>query len=306
MPSIAPAPPSVPAGARPVPAIGPVTPVPLAPRINPLTPVPAMPPVGVPPVLAVGQVVPPIAPAGSPPPRPGSRPTVSLPAVAPAGAPRPPSSTNLAPAISQVAALTPPPPSAAAAGPALSLEQLTELETRCAKLDQTDYFELLALDRSAVPSDIKKAFYRESRVYHPDRFFHLESKALKEQVHELYKRITEAYYVLRDDTKRKKYLVDIAGPDRAQKLRFTDASEAETKAAVKKEQEEQIGTHPKGRQFYAQAQKDLDAGNPSAAERNLKMALTYEPSNARYKEALAEAQKQTAEKSKGDSSFKIR
>ncbi|RKG95501.1 molecular chaperone DnaJ [Corallococcus sp. CA053C] len=200
----------------------------------------------------------------------------------------------------------PPAPSAASEGPALTLAQLTELEVRCAKLDQTDYFELLSLDRSAVPADIKKAFYRESRIYHPDRFFQLESKPLKEQVHELYKRVTEAYYVLRDDTKRKKYLADIAGPDRAQKLRFTDASEAETKAAVKKEQEEQIGTHPKGRQFYAQAQKDLEAGNPSAAERNLKMALTYEPANARYKETLAEAQKQTAEKSKGDSSFKIR
>ncbi|WP_233597069.1 DnaJ domain-containing protein [Corallococcus sp. CA041A] len=200
----------------------------------------------------------------------------------------------------------PPPPPAAAGGPALSPEQLADLESRCAKLDQLDYFELLGLERTAVPGDIKKAFYKESRVYHPDRFFHLESKALKDQVNELYKRVTEAYYVLRDDTKRKKYLSDIAGPDRAQKLRFTDASESETKAAAKKEQEEQIGTHPKGRQFYTQAQKDLESGNPSAAERNLKMALTYEPANARYKEALAEAQKQTADKSKGDSSFKIR
>ncbi|WP_244219410.1 J domain-containing protein, partial [Corallococcus interemptor] len=200
----------------------------------------------------------------------------------------------------------PPTPPAAAGGPALSPEQLTDLESRCARLDQMDYFEVLGLERTAAPGDIKKAFYKESRVYHPDRFFHLESKVLKDQVNELYKRVTEAYYVLRDDTKRKKYLTDIASPDRAQKLRFTDASEAETKAAAKKEQEEQIGTHPKGRQFYAQAQKDLEAGNPSAAERNLKMALTYEPSNARYKEALADAQKQTADKSKGDSSFKIR
>ncbi|WP_233607306.1 DnaJ domain-containing protein, partial [Corallococcus sp. AB018] len=216
------------------------------------------------------------------------------PTPAPVAPPRPP------------AASTPPPPPAAAGGPALSPEQLADLESRCAKLDQLDYFELLGLERTAVPGDIKKAFYKESRVYHPDRFFHLESKALKDQVNELYKRVTEAYYVLRDDTKRKKYLSDIAGPDRAQKLRFTDASESETKAAAKKEQEEQIGTHPKGRQFYTQAQKDLESGNPSAAERNLKMALTYEPANARYKEALAEAQKQTADKSKGDSSFKIR
>jgi curved DNA-binding protein CbpA len=200
--------------------------------------------------------------------------------------------------------MTPPP---GPKGPGLDLEQLADLESRCAKLDQMDYFEVLLLERTATPADIKKAFYRESRTYHPDRFFHIEARELKERVHELYKRVTEAYYVLRDDTKRKKYLADATGPERAQKLRFTDASEAETKAAVKKEQEEQIGTTPKGRQFYGQAQKDAEAGNWSAAERNLKMALTFEPSNARYKERLAEVAKRAYEesRSKGDS-FKIR
>ncbi|EAU62361.1 DnaJ domain protein [Stigmatella aurantiaca DW4/3-1] len=181
------------------------------------------------------------------------------------------------------------------------------MEARCAQLDQLDYFEVLRLPKDAPPAAIKKAFYAESRTYHPDRFYQLESKELKERVHELYKRVTEAYYVLRDDTKRKKYLADVTGPERAQKLRFTENSEAESKAAARKEHEEQIGTHPKGRQFYQLGASDFDAGRWSAAERNLKMALTYEPSNARYKEKLAEAKKKLEEeaKSKGDS-FKIK
>lgn len=267
--------------------------------------------------------LPAIAPASLPP-RPPTAGTV--PSVAPvASTPRVPSVSPvvppIAPAIPSVAPLTPPPPPASALsppppppgsadkdkGPGLDANQLADLQSRCAKLDQLDYFEVLLLERTAAPADIKKAFYRESRTYHPDRFFHITDKVLKEQVHELYKRVTEAYYVLRDDTKRKKYLADVSGPERAQKLRFTEASEAETKAAAKKEQEEQIGTHPKGRQFYQQAQKDIEANNWSAAERNLKMALTYEPANARYKENLVEAQKRLQEeaKAKGDS-FKIR
>lgn len=202
-------------------------------------------------------------------------------------------------------ATPPPPPAAAKSG--LDEQQIADLETRCAKLDQLDYFEVLLLPREATPGDIKKAFYRESRNYHPDRFYQLDSKALKDQINELYKRVTEAYYVLRDDTKRRKYLGDISGPERAQKLRFTEASEAESKAAVKKEQEEQIGTHPKGRQFYQLGAADLDAGRWSSAERNLKMAMTYEPSNARYKEKLAEAQKKLNEESKAKGeAFKIK
>ncbi len=247
---------------------------------------------GIPPVAAAR------APAGGVP---------SVAPMVPSIAPAIPSVAQRVPPPPPAAAMAPPPPPTESKGPGLDAHQLADLESRCARLDQMDYFEILLLERTAAPADIKKAFYRESRTYHPDRFFHIEARELKELVHELYKRVTEAYYVLRDDTKRKKYLADVTGPERAQKLRFTDASEAETKAAVKKEQEEQIGTHPKGRQFYAQAQKDSDGGNLSAAERNLKMALTYEPSNARYKERLAEVQKQLQEESKGKGdSFKIR
>lgn len=204
----------------------------------------------------------------------------------------------------------PPPPPAqnpAAGVPNLEAEQLVDLEMRTARLDEFDYFEMLKLEKSAAPGDIKKAFYRESRAYHPDRFFHLSNPELKARVSELYKRVTEAYYVLRDDTKRKKYLADISGPERASKLRFTDASEADAKAAAKKEAEEQVGTHPKGRQFYATGLQDLNAGRWSTAERNFKMALTYEPSNARYKEKLKEASDKILQESreKGDG-FRIK
>ncbi|WP_226993942.1 J domain-containing protein [Myxococcus hansupus] len=273
--------------------------------------------------------LPALVPAGATPPRPPAAPrppavpgvpsvaplaaTPGIPSVAPLGAgPKAPTLSvpaipSVAPAVPPAAAVPPPPPTSADKGPGLDLQQLADLEARCAKLDQLDYFELLALERTATPADIKRAFYRESRTYHPDRFFQMDSKELKERVNELYKRVTEAYYVLRDDTKRKKYVADVTGPERAQKLRFTEASEAETKAAAKKEQEEQIGTHPKGRQFFQQAQKDADAGNWSAAERNLKMALTYEPANARYKERLAEIQKQSQDESRDKGgSFKIR
>lgn len=156
------------------------------------------------------------------------------------------------------------------------------------------------------PSEIKKAFYRESRLYHPDRFFHLSDPALKARVHDLYKRITEAYFVLRDDAKRRKYVADINGPERAKKLRFSELSEVETKAATRKEQEEQIGTTPKGRQFYQAGLADLEAGRAAAAERNLKMAVTYEPGNARYKEKLTEAQQLLKSDEKPSDPFKIR
>jgi curved DNA-binding protein CbpA len=188
----------------------------------------------------------------------------------------------------------------------LGADGLAELHERTSKLAQLDYYEVLRVARDAPLADIKKAFYQESRTYHPDRFFQLTDLVLKERVNELYKRVTEAYSVLRDEQKRKRYTQEVSGPLRAQKLRFTELSESEAKQEQKREQEERIGTHPKGRQLYQTAAADLAAQRWSQAERNLKMALTYEPSNTLYKEKLALAQQKLNEGRPEGQSFKIK
>jgi curved DNA-binding protein CbpA len=161
-----------------------------------------------------------------------------------------------------------------------------QLAWKAERLDTLDYFELLGVPTTASAGEVKRAFYRESRAYHPDRFFHLTDEAFKTRVHEVYKRVTEAYYVLRDDLRRRKYLADVTGPDRARKLRFDELAEQETKAQVKQQAAEQIGLNPKARQLFQTAMADLERGNLAAAERGLKMALTYEKDNALYKEKL--------------------
>jgi curved DNA-binding protein CbpA len=205
--------------------------------------------------------------------------------------------------VPPMAAPAPPASPAAGASPAPA-DPEAQLEWKAERLDTLDYFELLGVPTTASAAEVKRAFYRESRAYHPDRFFHLEDEAYKTRVHEVYKRVTEAYYVLRDDVRRPKYLADISGPDRARKLRFDEASEQETKAAVKQQAVEQIGLNPKARQLYQTALGDLEKGNLASAERGLKMALTYEPQNALYKEKLTLVQERLHEESRGKA-FKI-
>lgn len=168
-------------------------------------------------------------------------------------------------------------------------------------LDQLDYFGVLKLPQTAGVAEIKAAYHRESRAYHPDRFAALPDQALREQIGRVYRRINEAYTVLRDDAKRKKYVADISGPERASKLRFTEADEAQVKDAQKKKMEEQFGQTPNGRKLYAAALADIQAGRWEAAERNLKSALMYEPQNARFKEQMA-----VVDKNRPKQDFKIR
>ena len=146
-------------------------------------------------------------------------------------------------------------------------------------LDELDYFQILKVAQAASPADVKNAYYRESRAYHPDRFFRTTNVELREAVGKIYKRINEAYVCLRDEVRRGKYAIDVSGPDRQRKLRFVEASEQE----LKKDKEQEIGMTPQGRKFFLAGLQDMAAQRFAAAERNFKMALTWEPANLNYK-----------------------
>ena len=168
---------------------------------------------------------------------------------------------------------------------------MLEVEALAEALDQLDYYGVLKIPQSASPPEIKAAYYRESRAYHPDRFAAFPNPEFRELVGRIYRRVNEAYTVLRDDRKRTRYLADVTGPERAQKLRFTEVEEAQVKEEQKKKIEEQFGQTPNGRKFYAAALVELEAGRFEPAARAIKSALMYEPANARFKELLAQAEK---------------
>jgi DnaJ-class molecular chaperone len=163
-----------------------------------------------------------------------------------------------------------------------------ETEALAGILDGLDYYQVLKVPQTATGTEIKNAYHRESRVYHPDRVFHVDDAALKTRVNTIYKRVTEAYFVLRDEKKRARYTADINSEYRLLKLRFDELSEQEGKRSV----DEEIGKTPNGRKFYGAGLADLQGGRFESAERNFKMALMYEPGNTKFKDRLDEAQKQ--------------
>jgi curved DNA-binding protein CbpA len=173
----------------------------------------------------------------------------------------------------------------------MEIQFIMEVEQRAAALDAMDYYEVLRLPQGADAAQVKAAYYRESRAYHPDRFAALPSPELRDLIGRIYRRVNEAYTVLRDEARRERYLADVRGPDRAKKLRFTEAEEAQVKDEQKRKLEEQLGTTPNGRKLFAAALKDVEAQRWDAAERALKAALVYEPQNPRFKELLQKVER---------------
>jgi molecular chaperone DnaJ len=71
---------------------------------------------------------------------------------------------------------------------------------------ESDYYEILGVPRGASKDDIKRAYRRLAKKYHPDL-----NKDNAKAAEEMFKKVSEAYEVLADDEKRRIY--DQFGPE---------------------------------------------------------------------------------------------
>ncbi len=71
-------------------------------------------------------------------------------------------------------------------------------------MERTSLYEILEVNKNATPAEIKKAYFKLARQWHPDKW---EDKAKEERdvAEEKFKEISSAYEILSDEQKRKHY-----------------------------------------------------------------------------------------------------
>lgn len=172
----------------------------------------------------------------------------------------------------------------------ISPEILAAVEIKAASLDESDYFQILEVPTDADQHQIKDAYRALARDFHPDCFRNFPVPEFQAQANKLFKRINEAYFVLRDDAKRAQYVAGITGPQREKKLRWSDESEAQKQAAKRRNTLERMGTTSQGRDCYQLALRAIEGKRWAEAARQIKMAILYEPQNEYFKEKLSEVE----------------
>ena len=63
-----------------------------------------------------------------------------------------------------------------------------------------EYYKILGIDSTASPEEIKKAYHRLAKIYHPDR------NGGDKEAAEVFKEVNEAYHFLSDSQKRSNYI----------------------------------------------------------------------------------------------------
>lgn len=160
-----------------------------------------------------------------------------------------------------------------------------EVETICSLLEQLNYYQILKVEPNVPQAGVKDGFFRESRRLHPDRYFGLEDEAFKANVLKIYKRIAEAYGVLKDPEIRRIYDEQLAqgGPTRLDRTAIEQASRKSTAAP-----DAAAGTQ-QGRRFLSLGLDRLRRKDYSGAVMNLQFALNAEPGNKAIEAHLEEA-----------------
>mgnify|MGYP000788215828 CR=1 FL=1 len=74
--------------------------------------------------------------------------------------------------------------------------------------EKRDYYEVLGVDKSASEDEIKRAYKKMARKYHPD--LNPDNKEAEEK----FKEVNEAYEVLSDSDKKALSLIHISEPTR--------------------------------------------------------------------------------------------
>ncbi|MEM1414865.1 MAG: DnaJ domain-containing protein [Myxococcota bacterium] len=145
------------------------------------------------------------------------------------------------------------------------------------QLDELDYYTLLGVEDGASLADIKRAFKRFAKKYHPDR--HAGSPEKVAKAASIYRRGSEAYQVLTEPEARKRYDAALAeGRIRLTADEQDRAFRGEPSVPIPKKKAQPIQS-PQALAYFKQGVEAANKGDWRACWRLLKQALAAEPDN---------------------------
>ncbi|HCP47068.1 MAG TPA: hypothetical protein DIU15_13565 [Deltaproteobacteria bacterium] len=181
-----------------------------------------------------------------------------------------------------------------------------EIETLTEVLDELDYYKIMKLKGGAPVPDVEKAYAAQSKNFHPDRFFGVRDPKFTKAVNAIFKKLNEAYQVLRDPDLKKMYDKKMGFRDAAGKKK-TGGGDRKSRPSIDKEGLEQeqgyldadeVVTDKKAKKYWDLAQIAEMNEDWNGVVMNLQFALNYEQGNPVLKSKLETAKVYLADKKK--------
>ncbi len=179
----------------------------------------------------------------------------------------------------------------------LSLEEKKEIIFYHDRVGRRDFYKLLGVSSyTAERPEIKKAFLRLSKKFHPDTHFGKQLGSFRTKMKEVYNEMAEANRVLSHEESRMEYLRKLLDEHKIKKedVEGLDLESPEERQAKNEEAERmaRLRMNPmvqrvlKAKEHYKLAMEDIKKEDWLSAANNLNMAKTFDPYNEEYNQAL--------------------
>ena len=96
-------------------------------------------------------------------------------------------------------------------GVELTLAQVQNIDAYFTMLRDCNAFELLGLSQGADKKDVKRAYFKLSKDFHPDRFYGKNLGPYRERLSQIFQALKSAFDLLSDDDRRAAYEESVFG-----------------------------------------------------------------------------------------------
>jgi curved DNA-binding protein CbpA len=183
-------------------------------------------------------------------------------------------------------------------------EQQARIDLLYDSLEKATYYELLQVSKDAPAKAVKRAYYKLSREFHPDRFFRRELSTYKPKLEQVFAKVNEAYRVLSEPESREDYDASIFAKEVGQTGQLSMAThevtfssqlplrrarepgqvqskrkKASTPAFLKKAQKDLTDRLRKARKAFLMGQRKYEGGEFEEAAGLFQRAMMLDPKN---------------------------
>jgi curved DNA-binding protein CbpA len=151
-------------------------------------------------------------------------------------------------------------------------EQIEMIDQTYLSLPHKDFYTLLGISVRADIGDIKSAYYKLARKFHPDRFYGLEDPTVKEKVDIIFSAINVAYETLKNSKSRQQY----DNSTFEEKRMATSTVIPDASGPIKTD------SRIVAEEYYKQAQRAYSTRNFHEAVQFLRSATQICPDSAKY------------------------